>query len=90
MENKIVHPKLGEFIEKVLKVAHVNLSKMCQEIHMGPATYQKVKKGKKKALIHYERILEYYYRTRTEEEFLEKVNEWAKLYIRCKKGQDDI
>lgn len=20
----------------------------------------------------------------------EKVNEWAKLYIRCKKGQDDI
>ena len=29
MENKIVHPKLGEFIEKVLKVAHVNLSKMC-------------------------------------------------------------
>ena len=48
MENKIVHPKLGEFIEKVLKVAHVNLSKMCQEIHMGPATYQKVKKGKKK------------------------------------------
>ena len=46
MENKIVHPKLGEFIEKVLKVAHVNLSKMCQEIHMGPATYQKVKKGK--------------------------------------------
>ena len=27
MENKIVHPKLGEFIEKVLKVAHVNLSK---------------------------------------------------------------
>ena len=50
MENKIVHPKLGEFIEKVLKVAHVNLSKMCQEIHMGPATYQKVKKGKKKEL----------------------------------------
>ena len=48
MENKIVHPKLAEFIEKVLKVAHVNLSKMCQEIHMGPATYQKVKKGKKK------------------------------------------
>ena len=47
MENKIVHPKLGEFIE-VLKVAHVNLSKMCHEIHMGPATYQKVKKGKKK------------------------------------------
>ena len=47
MENKIVHPKLGEFIEKVLKVAHVNLSKMCQEIHMGPASYQKVKKGKK-------------------------------------------
>ena len=43
-----MHPKLGEFIEKVLKVAHVNLSKMCQEIHMGPATYQKVKKGKKK------------------------------------------
>ena len=38
MENKIVHPK----------VAHVNLSKMCHEIHMGPATYQKVKKGKKK------------------------------------------
>ena len=34
MENKIVHPKLGEFIEKVLKVAHVNLSKMCQEIHI--------------------------------------------------------
>ena len=48
MENKIVHPKLGEFIEEVLKVAHVNLSKMCHEIHMGPATYQKVKKGKKK------------------------------------------
>ena len=48
MENKIVHPKLGEFIEKVLKVAHVNLSKMCQEIHMGPATYHKVIKGKKK------------------------------------------
>ena len=45
MENKIVHPKLGEFIEEVLKVAHVNLSKMCHEIHMGPATYQKVKKG---------------------------------------------
>ena len=39
MENKIVHPKLGEFIEKVLKVAHVNLSKMCQEIHMGPVSY---------------------------------------------------
>lgn len=48
MENKIVHLKLGEFIEEVLKVAHVNLSKMCHEIHMGPATYQKVKKGKKK------------------------------------------
>ena len=48
MENKFVHPKLGEFIEEVLKVAHVNLSKMCHEIHMGPATYQKVKKGKKK------------------------------------------
>ncbi len=90
MENKIVHPKLGEFIEEVLKVAHVNLSKMCHEIHMGPATYQKGKKGEEKDLIHYERILEYYYRTRTEEEFLEKVNEWAKLYIRCKKGQDDI
>ena len=29
MENKIVHPKLGEFIEEVLKVAHVNLSKIC-------------------------------------------------------------
>ena len=43
-----MHPKLGEFIEEVLKVAHVNLSKMCHEIHMGPATYQKVKKGKKK------------------------------------------
>ena len=38
MENKIVHPKLGEFIEEVLKVAHVNLSKMCHEIHMGPAS----------------------------------------------------
>ena len=50
----------------------------------------KGKKGEEKDLIHYERILEYYYRTRTEEEFLEKVNEWAKLYIRCKKGQDDI
>ena len=76
MENKIVHPKLGEFIEKVLKVAHVNLSKMCQ--------------GEEKALIHYERILEYYYRTSTEEEFLEKVNEWAKLYIRYKKEKNDI
>ena len=41
MENKIVHPKLGEFIEKVLKVAHVNLSKMCQEIHMGRSIGQK-------------------------------------------------
>ena len=89
MENKIVHPKLGEFIEKVLKVAHVSLSKMCQEIHMGPATYQG-KKGEEKDLIHYERILEYYYRTRTEDEFLEKVNEWAKLYIRYKKEENDI
>ena len=41
-------------------------------------------------MIHYERILEYYYRTRTEEEFLEKVNEWAKLYIRYKKEKNDI
>lgn len=49
MENKIVHPKLGEFIEEVLKVAHVNLSKMCHEIHMGPATYQKVKRGRKRS-----------------------------------------
>lgn len=46
MENKIVHPKLGEFIEEVLKVAHVNLSKMCHEIHMGPATRAgKTKRG---------------------------------------------
>ena len=89
MENKIVHPKLGEFIEKVLKVAHVNLSKMCQEIHM-TCYLPKGKKGEEKALIHYERILEYYYRTRTEEEFLEKVNEWAKLYIRYKKEKNDI
>jgi len=56
----------------------------------GTCYLPKGKKGEEKDLIHYERILEYYYRTRTEEEFLEKVNEWAKLYIRCKKGQDDI
>ena len=48
MENKIVHPKLGEFIEEALKVAHINISAMCRAIHMGPATYQKIKKGKKK------------------------------------------
>ena len=60
MENKIVHPKLGEFIEKVLKVAHVNLSKMCQRDTYGTCYLQKVKRGEEKALIHYERILEYY------------------------------
>ena len=48
MENKFVHPKLGEFIEEALKVAHINISAMCRAIHMGPATYQKIKKGKKK------------------------------------------
>ena len=48
MENKFVHPKLGEFIEEALKVAHRHISAMCRAIHMGPATYQKIKKGKKK------------------------------------------
>ena len=56
----------------------------------GTCYLPKGKKGEEKALIHYERILEYYYRTRTEEEFLEKVNEWAKLYIRYKKEKNDI
>ena len=51
MENKFVHPKLGEFIEEALKVAHINISAMCRAIHMGPATYQKIKKGKKKSPI---------------------------------------
>ena len=37
----------------------------------GTCYLPKGKKGEEKALIHYERILEYYYRTRTEDEFLE-------------------
>lgn len=48
MENKIVHPKLGEFIEKVLKVAHVNLSKNVSRDTYGTCYLPKVKKGKKK------------------------------------------
>lgn len=90
MENKIVHPKLGEFIEKVLKSSTCESFKNVSRDTYGTCYLPKGKKGEEKALIHYERILEYYYRTRTEEEFLEKVNEWAKLYIRYKKEKNDI
>ena len=79
MENKFVHPKLGEFIEEALKVAHINISAMCRAIHMGPATYQKIK--------HYERVFNYYYDTLTEEEFVEKMHEWALRFIRYKEKQ---
>ena len=67
MENKFVHPKLGEFIEEALKVAHINISAMCRAIHMGPATY--------------------HYDTLTEEEFVEKMHEWALRFIRYKEKQ---
>ncbi|MFT0433325.1 hypothetical protein [Bacteroides thetaiotaomicron] len=87
MENKFVHPKLGEFIEEALKVAHINISAMCRAIHMGPATYQKIKKREEKDLIHYERVFNYYYDTLTEEEFVEKMHEWALRFIRYKEKQ---
>jgi 2-succinyl-5-enolpyruvyl-6-hydroxy-3-cyclohexene-1-carboxylate synthase len=47
----------------------------------GTCYLPKGKKGEEKALIHYERILEYYYRTRTEEEFLENVTHFVNPVI---------
>ncbi|MDD3038159.1 hypothetical protein [Bacteroides sp.] len=45
MKKKYHHYALGLFIEEILKIDHVNISKMCCEIDMSKETYEKLKKG---------------------------------------------
>lgn len=88
MKEKSHQLALGVFIEEQLKCANLNINEMCKEIHMGTATYEELKKGDDKNLRHYARILDYYCDSLTEEEFLEKVNAWGKLYLLHKKNKN--
>ncbi|RHI42814.1 hypothetical protein DW167_13050 [Bacteroides thetaiotaomicron] len=53
----------------------------------GACYVSKDKKREEKDLIHYERVFNYYYDTLTEEEFVEKMHEWALRFIRYKEKQ---
>ena len=44
-EKKALHPLLGLFIAEELKRAHLNILEMCDDIDMGPTTYEALKKG---------------------------------------------
>lgn len=44
-EKKVEHLLLGYFIAEQLKRAHLNILVMCDEIDMGPNTYEALKGG---------------------------------------------
>ncbi len=45
MKEKCHHYVLGRFIKQCLKAAGLNIDVMCAEIHMGPATYEEIKRA---------------------------------------------
>ncbi len=82
MEEKRIHYALGLFIAEQLKRARIDVKSMCREIHMSLDTYEQVKGGRDKVLRHYIRIMDHYYDNLTKEEFLAKVTESGKRYIK--------
>ncbi|MEB3376272.1 hypothetical protein SFC43_35290 [Bacteroides sp. CR5/BHMF/2] len=88
MRNEIRHEALGILIEEELRRAGVNITAMCDAMHMGHTTYSDLR-GSDKHLKYYEGILDFYCNALTDEEILEKIEKWALMYLRYRKKKKE-